>query len=136
MDHKKLLTEHGLWPIETWEHFEFTHKAPNDQEGIATQTDLLRSKVTKESGLYVYYKDGECIYVGKAAPLFNRLKSHYFESYKEVPGDTKNKKWHRFFEANTGRLMIYWKQIENETDRQIFEVALTAVLNPSFKQFR
>lgn len=136
MDYKKLLTEHGLWPMDVWEHFEFAHQLPNNPEEISAQTDLLRSKVSKESGLYVYYKDGKCIYVGKAAPLFNRLKSHYLESFREVPGDTKNKKWHRFFASNTGKLVIYWKQVENEIDRQIFEPALTAELNPSFNQFR
>ena len=140
IDYKKLLTEHQLWPMETWARFDFEHQPPSNPEGIISeaikkQTDLLRKNVAKERGLYVYYKNGECLYVGKAARLFNRLKSHYYEAQKKVSGDTKNNKWHRFFSSNTGKIVIYWKQVENETDRQIFELALTAVLHPVFEKF-
>ena len=135
IDYKKLLTEHQLWPIETWNCFNFQHQQPSGPEESKKQIDLLRESVPKGHGLYVYYKDGKCIYVGKAAPLFNRLKSHYYEAYRKVPGDTKNNKWHRFFSTNTGSLAVYWKQVTDETDRRIFELALTAELHPAFNEF-
>lgn len=137
IDYKRLLEEHYLWPLEKWNTFDFTHQAPNSQEENKKQIELLRRVLPKGHGLYAYFtKDGECLYVGKAAPLFNRLKSHYLEAYKKVPGDTKNNKWHRFFSSNLGQLVIYWKEVGEETDRRIFELALTEVLKPTFEKFR
>jgi len=67
--------------------------------------------------------------------LFNRLKSHYRNSYEKFAEDTKYKKWHEFFSTRTGSLVIYWAEIEDETDRRIFELALTKRLNPEFECF-
>lgn len=137
IDYEKLLTDHQLWPLETWSSFDFTHREPSSPEIKKSQIEILRKVLPKGHGLYVYFrKDGECLYIGKASPLFNRLKSHYYEAFKKVSGDTKSNKWHRFFSSNLGHLVIYWKEVKVETDRQIFELALTAVLKPAFKNFR
>ena len=137
INYKKFLTEHDVGPLETWNSFEFSHKVPSSTEERKRQIEFLRKVLPKGHGLYVYFtKDGECLYVGKAAPLFNRLKSHYQEAFRKVPGDTKTNKWHRFFSSNLGQLVIYWKEVAEETDRRIFELALTAVLKPEFKNFR
>lgn len=137
IDYEKLLEAHHLWPLEKWSYFDFTHEKPCGPEAIRKQIELLRQVLPKGHGLYAYFtKDGECLYVGKAAPLFNRLKSHYLEAFKKVPGDTKSNKWHRFFSSNLGQLVIYWKEVGEETDRRIFELALTAILNPTFEKFR
>lgn len=120
IDYVKFLEEHQLWPMEKWNHFDFVHQAPSDPQEEARQINLLSSNVSTQTGqrvngVYAYRKDGEWLYVGKAAPLFNRLRSHYYESYREVPGDTKDKKWHRFFSSNKGPLTVCWKQVEPES---------------------
>jgi len=128
IDYKKLLTEHGHWPLDKWNQFDFRHQDPGtNQEEEDRQIDLLRAQVAGKSGLYLYKKDGAYLYIGKGAPLFNRLKSHYRESFRKVPGDTKNNKWHRFFSSNVGKVTIYWKEVSDETDRRIFELALTRI---------
>ena len=137
IDYARLLEEYELWPMESWNHFDFVHQPPSDPAEEARQVDVLRSKVSSGvSGVYAYAKDGKWIYVGKGAPLFNRFKSHYLISYKELPGDTKDKRWHRFFSSNVGHLAIYWKQVEREPDRRIFELTLTELLEPAFERFR
>jgi excinuclease UvrABC nuclease subunit len=135
LDYIKLLEEYKIWPIENWNHFEFLHHKPDNKDDEKKQVNFLRDKVLNYNGLYVYQKKGEWIYVGKGAPLFYRLKSHYHESFRKVSGDTNDHKWHRFFSENSGSLNIYWKEITNETDRQIFELSLKTIINPTFEKF-
>ncbi|NCO32179.1 hypothetical protein GW891_05470, partial [bacterium] len=53
-----------------------------------------------------------------------------------MPGDTKDKIWHRFFKKYRGKLEIYWKEQEDERVRQIIEKALDYCLNPVFNDFK
>jgi hypothetical protein len=73
---------------------------------------------------YLYERKGEVLYIGKGKPIFNRVKSHYIESYREVGGDTKDKKWHRFFSKYNGPITVYISEIEREVDRRIVEMIL------------
>ncbi len=134
IDYKKLLTDYNLWPLDKWKPFSLFHHEPKNETEKKQTIDVIRNEVTDKNGLYIYFKDNNCLYVGKGAPLFNRLKSHYYECYREVPGDTKDKKWHKFFAGNRGELKIYWKQVKSETDRKISELALKEVINPVFNR--
>ena len=136
IDKKKLLEEHQLWPMASWNKFDFIHEPFSDPIEEEKMINLIRSRVVKANGLYCYFKGEQCLYVGKAKPLFNRLKSHYRESNREVPGDTRDKLWHRFFSSRRGNLTVYWKQVEDEVDRQIFELALQEILKPEFEDYR
>lgn len=75
---------------------------------------------------------GQILYVGKAKPLINRLYSHYKESFQEVPGDTKDKRWYRFFNLYQEEFEVYWCELEDEHCRQIVEKMLDVVLKPTF----
>ena len=67
-------------------------------------------------------------------PISGRLVSHYRESFQEVPGDTKNKKWHRFFMEHQGEMTVYWKELEGEDNRRVVELMLDCVLQPAFRE--
>jgi hypothetical protein len=75
------------------------------------------------------------LYIGKAKLLYDRLKSHYIESFSPVPGDTKDMRWHRFFSSHQGELTVYWKEFEDEEDRQLVEIILTRLYKPAFIDF-
>jgi hypothetical protein len=89
-----------------------------------------------KTGVYVYEKNGETLYVGKGNPMYSRIKSHFIESCQEVPGDTKYKTWHKFFSKHRGDVRIYWKEMEDEKIRKIIEQMLNYVLRPEFESFR
>lgn len=135
IDHVKLLKDHHLWPLTRWRHFQFTHKKPVGQRETAARLEILSENVGKAGGLYIYYKGKDCLYVGKARKLADRLKSHYYESYRKVSGDRINT-WHKFFSSNTGRLDVYWSVVADESDRRIFEIALSSKLEPSFNNLK
>jgi hypothetical protein len=126
----EFLEDNGFLPITKWHSFEIIHKdiCPEDSQDI----DRIRDIVSDNNGLYVYEKDGIILYVGKGKPLLDRIKNHYISSYQEVSGDTKDKKWHRFFSANQGKLRIYWKELEDEETRQVIEKMLDYMLDPKF----
>ena len=136
IDYLKFLEEYGLWPMDNWHHFDFVHQRPTGPVERMEQLDRLRDAVGLAQGLYAYKRCNDWIYVGKASSLFGRLENHYRSSYEPVPGDTKTQKWHRFFSENTGVLTVYWKEVENEKDRRIFELASTEQLGPRFEAFR
>jgi len=129
----EFLEDNGFLPITKWHSFEIIHKdiCPEDSQDI----DRIRDIVSDNNGLYVYEKDGTIMYVGKGKPLFDRIKNHYVSSYQEVPGDTKDKRWHRFFLSHQGKIRIYWKELEDEETRQVVEKMLGYVLSPIFESF-
>jgi len=136
IDYEKLLEGCGLWPMEKWNHFDVVHQPSYDPRHEADHLTLILSHVGNSiSGVYAYRKDGSWLYVGKGAPLFSRFRDHYRISYREFSNDSKDKKWHRFWSSHTGPLTIYWTSLERETDRQIVELALTEILQPTFEQF-
>lgn len=136
INYRKLLTEHKLWPLcGNWQSFPIRHGHPADAAQRKQTLDLIRLKVGTKSGLYLYYLGDKCIYVGKAKVLFDRLKSHHRESFEPVPGDTADRKWHRFFsqiEYRSAPLTAYWAEVAEEADRHIFEICLRETLRPTF----
>ena len=75
------------------------------------------------------------MYIGKGKPIFNRVKSHYIESYREVGGDTEDNRWHRFFSTYNGPITVYVSEIEREADRKIIEMILQEFHKPVFANF-
>lgn len=108
-----------------------------EESKISSLKDALKNKGKHDSdGLYAYMQGTDILYIGKGKPIFNRLKSHYREAYREVSGDTKTKRWHRFFEAHTGELTVLWIPVKEETTRKILELALQVHFKPAFEDFR
>ncbi|WCN36479.1 GIY-YIG nuclease family protein [Aneurinibacillus uraniidurans] len=116
-----------------WCSFKIEHKEPKNNNELVSTKNYIRNEVSNKNGLYIYKNSmGQILYVGKAKPLINRLYSHYKESFQEVLGDTKDKRWHRFFYLYQGELEVYWCELEDEHCRQIVEKMLDVVLKPIF----
>lgn len=132
------LKEIEFYPIneKVWKLIEINHNKPNGILEKENTEALLKDKLGKINGLYIYQNsDKEILYVGKGAPIANRLISHYRESFQSVKGDTKDQRWHKFFQSNCGIMKIYWKELEGEHERQIVEKLLDNTLDSSFKNF-
>lgn len=129
-----LFEEEKILPVseETWSKFNLRHISPKNDEEKKEQYTLIKEQVNKKAGIYIYVKDGELLYIGKARLLYDRIKSHYIECFSPVPGDTKDMRWHRFFSQYQGEVEIYWKEFETEDERKVVEMLLTRVLNPIF----
>jgi hypothetical protein len=67
-----LLIDNTFLPLSLWQSFEIEH----GKEDVSCEK-IIKDKVNNKDGLYIYEKDSRIIYVGKAKPLFGRLKSHY-----------------------------------------------------------
>ena len=128
----------GCYPIErTWNSFMIEHKVPVDQDEKVEVEAYIKSQTGRKNGLYIFEcENGNCLYIGKGKPIAGRLVSHYRESFQEVSGDTKDKKWHRFFENHQGRVKVYWKEIGGEDNRKVVELMLECVLLPAFREWR
>jgi len=125
----------------SWEHFQNIKHGINDPHSfnnLKGVQKVLKEKLGNIGGIYVYEKNGTVLYVGKAKHLRDRIRSHYRESIEPVPGDTDNRLWHRFF-SNPKRcdnINIYYKEINDEIDRQIIEKILFKELDPEFERVR
>jgi hypothetical protein len=135
---KRFLRDNNFLPLTKWKAFEIIHKGvPPKNQRKKNDLNNIKNHVLKKSGLYIYEKNRKIIYVGKAKSLFDRIKNHYVLAYQELPGDTKDKIWHKFFfsKKNLGKLKIYWKEQKEEKVRQIIEKMLDYVLEPTFNSF-
>ncbi|HYE10700.1 MAG TPA: GIY-YIG nuclease family protein [Patescibacteria group bacterium] len=133
-----LLENEKILPVskETWSVFKLNHCRPQNEQIKKEQYSFIRGQVEKTAGIYIYMKNDNCLYIGKAKLLYDRIKSHYIESFSPVPGDTKDMRWHRFFSQHQGELEVYWKEFQNEEERQIIELLLTKLLQPTFLGFK
>jgi len=136
IDYETFLKAHRLWPMDVWNRFEFVHQCPSDRGEERANFRRLREIVAQTNGLYAYRLKNAWLYVGKGKPLFERLKIHYQSCHKQVSGDTKDQRWHRFFKEYCGELTVYWIEVEPETDRRVFELILTHILTPKFIEYR
>lgn len=136
---RKFLKDNNFLPLTKWRTFEVIHKSipPKNKEN-KNDLNSIKNHVSGGKGLYIYEKDRRIIYIGKGNPLFNRIKNHYISAYQEVPGDTKDKIFHKFFSSkrNLGKLKIYWKKEREEKVRLIIEKMLDYTLSPTFNSFK
>lgn len=132
-----LLSEVNLWPITRWNSFPFEHSgAPTDKAHRSSQYKYLKSQVGKASGLYIYADDDlNVYYIGKGNPIYNRLVSHYRESFEHVSGGDEWNSWVKFFHQNHRKFTIYWAEIEEEADRKQVEKLLHWLLRSHFRNF-
>lgn len=132
------LEDERILPVseETWLKFNLIHCIPENEQMKKEQYSFIRGQVERKAGIYVYKKKDNCLYIGKAKLLYDRIKSHYIESFSPVPGDTKDMRWHRFFSQHQGELEIYWKEFQSEEERQLIELLLTKLLQPVFLTYK
>ena len=135
---KKFLANIGLDQLGegNWEVFNITHTVAEPTKEVLKDTrNYLHSKLPDElSGIYVYQSvDGTILYIGKAKKLYDRVYSHYRETYTSVGGD-KSGVWHYFFNSNPGELKIYWTKIGSERQRHIVEQCLEEYFGSKFDE--
>jgi hypothetical protein len=130
---ESFLKENKYLPLTLWNSFNLKHgKADKSYE------KTIKGMVGNKSGLYIYKKADRVLYAGKGSSLFGRIKSHFHESYEEVPNGAKGEAWYRFFadKNNIGSVKILWQEVRGEKARRIIEKMLDFVLNPEFENFR
>jgi len=140
LDYKALLRTTGLQDYKFWPSLELVPEPPGDRNEEKRVFSLIDRFCSKQGvripGVYLYERKGEVLYIGKGNPIFNRVKSHYIVSYREVSGDTKDKRWHRFFSKYNGPITVYMFEIEREADRRIVEMILQETHETVFSKFR
>ncbi len=131
------LKTNNLFPFErNWNEFNITHpKKLTDNENIKVN-NLIRDKVGNKSGVYLYCRktgsSEKLLYIGKAKPLSSRIYSHYRESFSFPDKVNKGEAWPTFFSKYTGRLKIYWIEIQDERVRRIIEEMLEYCFQSQF----
>jgi hypothetical protein len=138
--YKALLRISDHHDYKSWPSLQVVHEPPGDEndesEVISLIDQFCRKQGERISGVYLYERKGEVLYIGKGKPIFNRIKSHYIESYREVAGDTPDNKWHRFFNRYNGPVIVYVSEIEREADRKIVEMILQETHETVFSKFK
>jgi hypothetical protein len=142
---EQMLVKLCVLPLKAHRMFIVPH---GDQSAFGRVRESIKKEVGASKGVYIYFQKTErqerCLYVGKGAPLYNRLWCHYQESIFEphgdvlgIMGDSKKGLWPAFFrDAFTGPVQVYWLEISDELDRQIIELALHKYLAPEFIAFQ
>jgi hypothetical protein len=137
--YKALLRISDHHDYKSWPSLQLVHEPPVDENEkmrvISLIDQFCRRQNERISGVYLYERNGEVLYIGKGKPIFNRIKSHYIVSYREVAGDNQNQTWHRFFSTYNGPVIVYASEIEREADRKIIEMILQEYHKPVFSNF-
>lgn len=133
---KTFLKKNNFLPLSCWSSFAIMHGIKDIYR--KNTEEIIRPDVGNKAGIYVYKKGKRTLYIGKAKLLRDRIKSHCRASFEEVPGDTRFNTWYMFFSdsRNKGKLQVFWKEVETEKERVIFEKMLQYVLNPEFDPWR
>ena len=142
LNYQKILTQVGILPLPKhsmtkWKNIKITHGKENCKKETRKS---IKNQLSNINGIYLYKTEEIIIYVGKGKPISSRIYSHYRESFEDVPGDTKTKRWRRFFsdQSNIDSLEVYFFELEEEDDRVIFEKILVSYIgkdNVSFEYF-
>ena len=113
----------------------------NEMEGIY-------NAMGESSGVYIYHKEGDVKYIGKAKKLKERAKCHYRESvfneldYEDgrigIAGDQHRGLYPAYFRDHLGEcnITLSWVVVEGEQMRVAVEALLTQLLEPEFKEFQ
>jgi predicted GIY-YIG superfamily endonuclease len=106
--------------------------------GLAKYRIENKFTLQNESGIYIYIADnGECVYIGKAKNLNNRIQEHNREMCVEPLTDRKraqDKQFVECFEPHKDRLIrLMFCPIAEESDRAYIEIKLQEKYSSQFK---
>ena len=130
--------------IHQWKSIKVDHsKKDGDKKTIMKNFKIdLRQQIgdsagNKIRGIYAYYDEDSCLYIGKTKDLINRLAMHFSESKLDVvKGD-----WDKFFGNYRKPLKVYFKSVDStdenigEALRIVVERLLLHCVNPVFESF-
>jgi hypothetical protein len=128
---KKILIENNTIEIKQpiWEHTTVFH-GPNCPEkyNVVTHLDVAKTIIQErnQGGIYAYFQNSQCLYIGKANCLRARVHAHLLEAEVLWGGA----KWKDFFSRYTGELDLYTLAVrgsglEANSLRLIIELILT-----------
>lgn len=128
--------------IKTWKSFEVDHTKQVGDEKLFKKkfTVDLKIKVTQKTedklrGIYAYYDNEDCLYIGKSKDILGRLYTHF----KESQGLSKNETWNNFFKKYQKPLKVYVTLVDQqdedlgETLRIVIERLLISTIKPKFE---
>lgn len=117
-----------------WEHQTLYH-GPGclEEEKRSTHLEVAKKVVGErnQAGVYAYFKDSKCLYIGKAQCLLSRVHAHLLES-ECIWGAPK---WQDFFSQNPGKIDLFLLRLggsdfEDNHLRIIVESLLTVEHKP------
>ncbi|SOC06479.1 GIY-YIG catalytic domain-containing protein [Ureibacillus xyleni] len=132
---EELLKKEGYYPLTTslWNSFNFEQTRPNNCQEFENNINIIESHLQNQKGVYVYENASkEIVYIGKGKPIKKRIKSHYNKLLKEKDADNRD----TFFINNQGTMKIYWKEIEEDDEREVIEHLLSYLVKPKYKKWR
>ncbi len=135
--YKDLLKKHEYLPLEKWKsgkvehHIEKikNHRKPPQRERILEQGKGI-------PGVYAYFLEDVCLYVGEAGDIGERLAKHYDEAWGDHSNWKKQHHQYEFFKLYRYELDVKWLELENEFDRKAIEAMCTRIFNPIYIDFR
>jgi len=130
--YREFLQKQDVLPMENWNVFISEHQIPmqpNVKNHPHTMIMRQQGKDT-DGGVYVYFDNETCLYIGESKVLGSRFKDHYNASWKT------NHKLHQFFSRYRKPLTVRWIKIENVFDRRTIEAMLTRIYKPTYIDFK
>jgi hypothetical protein len=107
--------------IEHWNYIEVNHSNFENKEQFRKYILSQEIFPIKISGLYSFFKNHKCIYIGKAKNIRDRIESHYLSSHNLgnlTRGEKQRKLFGKYLKDD---LIIYYTELNDEYDSQIGE---------------
>jgi len=132
----EFLKEHKFLPLEAknscWHAMKVVHhkKEPSKNDIKLYRQSIV--KLQKVRGVYAYLtNDNQLLYFGKSSNVYNRVFSHYKESYKQN-GRERAAAWYNFFHRNTGALTLLWRSVASDRQCIALEEMIEDVVQSAF----
>ncbi|WP_018394763.1 GIY-YIG nuclease family protein [Bacillus sp. 37MA] len=125
-----LLKENGYaFDPESWNSINMPYtKTANTPVSL----DFIQHQLGTTAGIYLFKSaNDEILYIGKGAPLFKRIKSHYNKLSIE---NTRSKRIQYFQSMEQKHPTIFWLEINDQADRELVEHMLAYTLKPLYKK--
>jgi hypothetical protein len=130
-----ILNDLEIFDLNNWNKMEIHHfDSLSDDISIKEHRELFKNELLDKRGIYLYQNlKGDCLYVGKAKNLYDRVYSHFKEAY--TPNESKGKVWNEFFKQHPGKLNLYWLEVESSDDilRHFIENRIADKFPPLFE---
>lgn len=95
----------------------------------AQHLNKLKKHMGVTKGIYIFCdSDEQILYIGKGAPIYNRIRRHFAKLKKTEIEPIKTPQ-------TPSSISIHWVEIEGPETREVVEHMLCYTLNPAFKKW-
>lgn len=122
--------------IQHWNYIEIKHSEYNNKEDFRDKINKSEISPLKVSGLYSYFLNNKCIYIGKAKNIKNRIESHFLSSRKLDNLSRGEKHRTLFGKYLNEELTIFYTELDDLYNSQIGEelrITLERLLHLKYK---